>query len=293
MFDGIHPGHRMVLDQAIRAARIGNYASVVFSFSNHPQSVISQTPTKLLSSLDERLAAFEAMGFDAALILPFTPELKDMTAEDFVKTILIDTLRVKAVSVGYDNRFGRGRRGDGDFLREQGDLYGFDVTVVEPVKVDQQIVSSTLIRKLLTYGELEKANRLLGRPYTLSGTVVSGHGRGKEIGFPTANIAVSDDRLVPALGVYAGMLSLDGQASAYAAVCNIGHAPTFGGEAQPRMEVHVLGQAPQDFYNHRVRFAFHHRLREERAFPNVSELVRQIEFDCAEARRLLMMESTR
>lgn len=286
MFDGVHLGHHMVLEQAIRASKIQQLASVVFTFANHPQSIVAQTPTPLLSTLDERLAAFEAMGFDAALVLDFTPELRDIPAEAFVQRILLETLHVKAVSVGYDHRFGKGRQGDGAFLKAQGEQVGFEVTIVEPVRVGNQIISSTLIRKLLSYGDLDRANQLLGHPYCLTGTVVSGVGRGRTIGFPTANLQVATDRLVPAHGVYAGTACVEGDPAPRPAVCNIGVAPTFADQPQARIEVHVL-DLEDDLYGKRLAFTFLHHLREERAFPSVNELVTQLQQDCLQARELL------
>jgi riboflavin kinase / FMN adenylyltransferase len=286
MFDGIHLGHHMVLEQAIRVAKINQLESVVFTFTNHPQSVVSKTPTPLLSTVEERLAAFEAMGFDAVLMLDFTSELKDMPAETFVQSILLDTLHVKAVSVGYDHRFGKNRQGDGPFLKTQGQIHGFEVYVIEPVRVDHQIVSSTLIRKLLSYGDLDKANQLMGRPYTLTGAVVGGVGRGKSIGFPTANLDIPPQLLVPAQGVYAGTVRIEGESQVWPAVCNIGLAPTFGDQIQPRMEVHILDYN-QDLYGKTLTFTFLHHLRKERVFPSVDALIAQLHDDCQEARTLL------
>jgi riboflavin kinase/FMN adenylyltransferase len=289
MFYGIHAGHRMVLEQALRVSKIQGLNSVVFTFANHPQSVISQTPTQLLSSLDERLAAFAQMGFDAALVLDFTPDIRDLNADDFVQTILLDTLQVKAVSIGYDHRFGQGRRGDGDFLKRKGATLGFDVDIIEPVRVDQQIVSSTLIRKLLSYGDLAKANQLLGQPYRLSGLVQSGMERGRTIGFPTANIHPKGDRLVPAKGVYAGFAQIGETPQRHAAVCNIGLAPTFGDQTQPRVEVHLL-DFEGDLYGQTVAFEFLIRLRDEQTFASVDALIQQVQLDCIQARQYLSSE---
>lgn len=291
MFDGIHVGHRMVLEQAIRVSKIQGLASVVFTFANHPQSVISQTPTPLLSTLDERIKAFEAFGVDAALILDFTPELRDISAEDFVQTILVDTLHVKAVSVGYDHRFGKDRRGDGTFLKTQGKRHGFEVVIVDPVRIGNQIVSSTLIRKLLSYGDLDRANELLGHPYPITGTVVSGVGRGRTIGFPTANLVIPPERLIPAQGVYAGTVTLADEDLQRPALCNIGVSPTFGDQTQTRMEVHLLDYT-EDLYGKAMTFHFLHRLRDERVFPTVNELIAQLEADCGTARTLLNIEDS-
>ncbi len=286
MFDGVHLGHHMVLEQAIRAARIENLDSAVFTFANHPQSIVSQTPTPLLSTLDERLAEFNRMGFDVALVLDFTPQLRDIQAEDFVQTILLDTLHEKAVSVGYDHRFGKDRLGDGAFLKAAGERYGFQVEIVEPVRVGNQIISSTLIRKLLSYGDLNRANTLLGRPYTVTGKVISGVGRGKTIGFPTANMEIPSNRLIPAHGVYVGWVQMDDESIHRPAICNIGLAPTFGDQNQSRVEVHLLDFVG-NLYEKAMTFHFLERLREERAFPSVTELVDQVKRDCQSARSLL------
>lgn len=291
MFDGVHLGHRMVLEQAIRMAKINNLASVVFTFANHPQTIISQTPTPLLSTLEERLAAFAGFGFDAALVLDFTPEIQHISADDFVKTILVDTLHVKAVSVGYDHRFGKDRKGDGAFLTAQGEQYGFRVDIIDPVKVGSQIISSTLIRKLLSFGDLDKANQLLGRPYLLTGTVMTGVGRGKTIGFPTANLHVPPERLIPAHGVYAGTATIEGDSTEHPAVCNVGLAPTFGDQHQARVEVHVLDYQ-RDLYGKTMTFTFLHRLRDEKTFPSVDALIAQLHTDCSEAKtHLARLES--
>jgi riboflavin kinase/FMN adenylyltransferase len=280
MFDGIHVGHRMILENALRQARQHQAHSVVFSFANHPQVLISQTPTQLLSSLEERLAAFEAMGYTDALILDFTPELKNLSAADFVKTILVDHLAVRSVTVGYDHRFGAGRLGDGAFLTQCGQSYGFDTQIIDPVRVGDQIVSSTLIRKLLSYGDLEQANRLLGREYALEGPVEEGLQRGRQLGFPTANLAIPSQRLIPATGTYGGTAVVLGEA--YPAVCNIGLSPTFGDQTAKRVEVHLLGYTGDAFYGESVRFYFSRRLRDERKFPSAEALIEQIRRDCAE-----------
>ncbi len=286
MFDGVHLGHHMVLEQALRAAKINQLQSVVFTFNNHPQSLISQTPTPLLSTTEERLEAFGAMGFDAALVLDFTPDVKDLSAEAFVQTILLDTLHVKAVSIGYDHRFGKGRQGDGVYLKAQGEQLGFDVAIIDPVTVDQQIVSSTLIRKLLSFGDLERANHLLGRAYRVTGTVTQGVGRGRQIGFPTANLSLPENRLLPAQGVYAGTVSLLDEAQDLPAVCNIGLCPTFGDQLQTRMEVHLLDYQA-DLYGKTLTFNFMHHLRSEQTFPSVQHLVDQLNTDCKTAKAIL------
>lgn len=286
MFDGVHQGHRVVLQQALDFAKANGVRSLVLTFNNHPQSVVSKTPLPLLSTTQERLDAFAQMGFDAALVLDFTPQLRELTADRFVAEVLVQSLEAKMVSVGYDHRFGADRRGDGEFLQTSGRRYGFEVAIVEPIRVDEQIISSTMIRKLLAYGDIEHAGRLLGHPYRVCGQVTQGVGRGRTIGFPTANITLPPLRMLPKQGVYAGWADLhDGQAP-IAAVCNIGLSPTFGDQVQPRLEVHLLDTA-MDLYGRTLCFTFTARLRNEMAFESVEALVAQITTDCQGARLVL------
>jgi riboflavin kinase/FMN adenylyltransferase len=286
MFDGIHVGHVMVLENALREAKIRQIPSVVVSFANHPQFLISQTPTQLLSTLEERLQVFEAMGFDYALILDFDAWLKDLTAEAFISLILCEHLGVQSVTVGYDHRFGRNRAGDGELLRQAGAKMGFDVQIIDPVRTllepsesGGQIVSSTLIRKLLAYGEIEQANQLLGRPYHLQGLVEPGMQRGRKLGFPTANLAIEPHRLIPGNGTYGGQAELSGKT--YPAVCNIGLCPTFGDQTAKKVEVHLLGYEGPDFYGASVKMTFFRKIRDEQKFPSVDALIAQIRQDCA------------
>lgn len=293
MFDGVHVGHVMVLENALKQAHLKQIPSVVVSFANHPQFLISKTPTKLLSSLDERLKTFEKMGFDYAVVLEFNEWLKNLSADDFIHQILIDALGVKSVTVGYDHRFGKNRAGDGTLLKQAGAQAGFDVQIIDPVRTELslpegggQIVSSTLIRKLLAYGKVELANQLLGYPYAITGQVEPGLQRGRQLGFPTANLHVEDhSRLIPGNGTYAGIAELQGRR--YQAVCNIGLSPTFGDQTHKRVEVHLLGYTGPDFYDSTLKFQWTHRLRDEQRFKNLEDLIAQIEQDCAQAITLL------
>ncbi len=291
MFDGLHMGHRKVLESALHQAQTLQIPSIVFSFSNHPQFLLSKTPPELLSSLNERLEGLKALGFDHALILDFDEDLKNRSAMDFVRTLLLNHLNVKNVSVGYDHCFGANRQGDGDFLKRSGQEFNFKVQIIEPVQVtypahnNQQIVSSTLIRKLLRYGQIHHANTLLGYPYPLSGSVGFGEKRGRTLGFPTANLDVEKYRLVPAIGTYSGIATLKNKP--YIAVCNIGHAPTFGDQPLKRVEIHLLDYSGDEFYGEPLTLNFHHFLRDEKKFKSADELVTQIKLDCDQARNHL------
>ncbi|WP_303672791.1 bifunctional riboflavin kinase/FAD synthetase [Vampirovibrio chlorellavorus] len=290
MFDGVHVGHVMVLENALREARLFKVPSVVVSFANHPQFLISKTPTQLLSTLQERLARFEAMGFDHALILDFDDWLKNLSADAFIELILMRHLGVKSVTVGYDHRFGKNRAGDSDLLKRFGQSHGFSVQVIDPVRTETtlpegggQIVSSTLIRKLLAYGDVELANTLLGQHYHISGTVEGGLQRGRKLGFPTANLSIEAHRLIPGSGTYAGYATLNGVT--YPAVCNIGVCPTFDDPVGKRVEVHLLDYTQADFYGHTLTMRFTHKLRDEQKFPNIQALIAHIQADCQQARQ--------
>lgn len=291
MFDGVHLGHQRVLGNAIQQAKLLAIPSVVFSFADHPQVLLSETPTQLLSTLDERLEEFEKLGFDYALILDFNPWLKNLSPTEFVDQILLKALGIKHVTVGYDHRFGKNRAGNGEVLKTMGQQLGFEVAIIEPVKLPDNgpIASSTLIRKLLSYGDIKEANLLLGKPYRLSGTVEKGLQRGQTLGFPTANLACAKNRVVPAVGTYGGFAILDG--TQYQAVCNIGHSPTFEETLlKPRIEVHLLDYNGPAFYDQPLSMNFVAHLRDEMKFPTVNDLVCQIEADCQLTRHLLQSQ---
>ncbi|MDX2085970.1 MAG: riboflavin biosynthesis protein RibF [Candidatus Melainabacteria bacterium] len=281
MFDGVHVGHQMVLERAVKEARFRKILALVFSFANHPQHVLAKTPVPLLSTLGQRLEHFRHLGFDAAWVPPFDPKIQAMSARDFVQNVLVERLKVAHITVGYDFRFGSDRLGDTDFLTDFGKRQGFSVEVVPPVRVDHQVVSSTLIRKLLSYGNVAEAARLLGQVYAVTGTVQQGFQRGRALGFPTANIVTQDPSLlIPANGTYAGYAWVRG--AYYPAVCNVGQSPTFDDPTpKKRVEVHLMDyHQAESLYNETLGFAFCLRLRDEQRFPSVDHLVRQIHQDC-------------
>jgi riboflavin kinase/FMN adenylyltransferase len=272
-----------VLENALRDARVNGWQSVVFCFSNHPQSLLSQSPPKLLSSAEQRLSTFEQMGFDHAVMIPFDTQIQHVSPRQFVETILIHGLNAHSVTVGYDFRFGEHGAGETHFLAQCGTTFGFKAQIIQPIRSQDQIISSTIIRKLLTYGDLEQANRLLGYPYRLEGTVIQGDGRGRTIGFPTANLAIAPERLIPATGTYSGIATVSGKK--YPAVCHIGTCPTFlENQLEKRVEIHVLDYQGEAFYGTSMQFEFLHKLRDEQKFNSADALVAQIHQDCAKAR---------
>lgn len=310
-FDGVHRGHRVLLRRTVDTALDRGLRSVAVTFEPHPAAVLrpgSEPPR--LQSLDERIDALAERGVDQVLVLPFTAELAARSAEEFISVVLVEAIGTRRVVIGTNFRFGNRAAGNVVTLVEQGESHGFTVEAVTLRELDGQAVSSSAIRRGLTAGELAWASAALGRPYELDGEVVTGDGRGRTIGVPTANLAVAADRLVPGNGVYAGHASLDGDEPGsdgaparaagddtghspvrgpWRAVTNVGVRPTFDGTTRS-VEVHLVDvpvDAGLDLYGQRLRFRFEHRIRGEQRFASVDELVARIGTDIAETRDLL------
>lgn len=283
VFDGVHLAHRAILAAAVGRARAAAVPAVACTFDPHPAQVLQpDRAPRPITTLDERLALLEEAGIDAAVVLEFTPTLAAVEAEAFVKDVLLGRLRARQVVVGFNHRFGRGAAGDARLLQDLGGRLGFEVAVMPPLLVDGVPVSSTEVRQVLGRGDVELARRYLGRPYTLGGRVVEGAGRGRQLGFPTANIEPDRPPLVPP-GVYACLARTPG--GQFGAVANIGVRPTFGGEGLV-IEAHLLDFSGA-LYGARLALAFARRLREERRFPGPQALREQIGHDAAAARAAL------
>jgi len=270
--DGVHVGHQEILRRVReRAAEIGGTAAAL-TFAQHPLEIVrpEQAPA-LITPLPLKLLLLERLGMAAAVVIHFSAALAALPARDFVERVLVDGLRAAGVCVGYDFGFGRGRQGNAELLRELSGVHGFWLDVVPPVSVDGRVVSSRVIRGLLIQGRVEDAQRLLGRPYCLAGEVERGAGRGRGLGFPTANLAVPNPGLL-ADGVYAGRVLVRG--AFRDAMMNLGRAPTFG-EGERRLEIHVPGWG-EALYGEGVLAFFLARLRDERRFPDEAALRAQL-----------------
>ena len=278
MFDGVHLGHKEVIGSAQKMALINNSPCVALSFSTHPQFITARTPTPQLTTLDDRLDLFEKVGVDIAIILDFDKTFSQISAEDYIKDILVGSLNAKSITIGYDHRFGRGKRGNQFLLKELAPAFGYDLQVIPPITMDGQIISSSVIRKLIKYGEVVFANKLLGRQYKLIGTVERGAKRGRELGFPTANVSIKCNLVVPACGVYAVELQIGDSIIKRPAVLNIGFRPTFADRNKPTFEAFIL-DFDQDIYGQTVSLYFKYRLRDEKKFASAQELVDQINKD--------------
>ncbi len=285
-FDGVHAGHRAVIAELNSLARREGLASVVVTFDRHPLALLNpaKCPTELVS-VSQKLDLLAETGIDATVVLTFDHALSSLPPEDFVRDILVDTLHAKHVSVGRDFRFGAKGAGDADLLTELGRQYGFDVRLIDDVMPHgERRVSSTWIRELLSTGDVRSATRLLGHLPTVRGVVVHGAARGRELGFPTANLSPDSEGLIPADGVYAGWLTDHG--ARYPAAISIGNNPTFDGVPQKQVEAYVLDQEI-DLYDHVVEVAFVEHIRGMVAFTGIEPLIRQIEDDVVKTRAIL------
>jgi len=287
MFDGVHVGHRRLLSRVRSLARERGVAAVVVTFDRHPLRVVRPDAVPpLLTSLRQRVELLEATGVDRILLLRFTPDRSHQPAEEFAERVLFGLLGARAVVTGGNFRFGHRAAGDAALLARLGAPRGVEVVQAPLAAVDGEPVSSTRVRIALGRGDVAAAARLLGRPFALAGRVGHGDRRGRALlGVPTANLRLPPGLLVPAAGIYAGRLAGAPLQGAAPAAVSVGVNPTFGG-SDLRVEAHVL-DVDVDLYGRRVTLEFEHRLRPERRFDSVEDLVAGMRADIATVRRLL------
>jgi riboflavin kinase / FMN adenylyltransferase len=282
-FDGLHRGHMTIIDQVRRRAEERAATPVVMTFDPHPTRVIRPDKAPpLLMTLPQKLDGLARAGIEGVVIVEFTPELSQWEPGRFVVSVLADWLRVAEVWVGANFLFGHNRAGNYSLLKLLGERYGFKAEQIEPVRYKEFVVSSTRVRRLVLEGRVDEAAALLGHHYFIDGHIVGGEHRGRQIGFPTANLA-TDNELTPPDGVYATLVTLDGVN--YRSVTNIGRRPTFGPGTASVIEAHILG-LNRDLYGAAARLVFVQRLREERTYATVSALQEQIRADCEQAETL-------
>jgi riboflavin kinase/FMN adenylyltransferase len=287
-FDGVHCGHRDVVERIVKRAAALKTASILVTFEPHPLEVVNPTAAPLLlTTREEKLEVLAETGIDYLAVLPFTRALSEYSAEDFVELILRRRFRLQELFIGYDHGFGRQRAGNVSVLRSLGERDGFSVEVVDPVSnPDGHAVSSTSIRRAVAGGDLARAAVGLGRPYSVSGRVIQGAQRGRTIGFPTLNLGVPPARkLLPPEGVYAVRVQTPG--GPVGGMMNLGPRPTFG-DATTTLEAHLFDSAG-DYYDAEVRVDFVSRLRETRKFPSVDALREQLGQDERDARDALTL----
>jgi riboflavin kinase/FMN adenylyltransferase len=282
-FDGLHRGHLKILDRVKRGAIERGGVAMAMTFDPHPPRVVRpDRAPPLLMTTEQRIDALGRAGIRAVAVVTFTRELSQWDPDTFVRSVLVEWLRVAEVWVGANFLFGHERVGNFSVLRTLGQRYGFRAEKIDPVRYKEFVVSSTRIRRLVAEGRMDEAAALLGHPYTLDGRVVEGRRRGRAIGFPTANLHTTNE-LIPPHGVYATTLTVDG--IIHAALTNIGSNPTFGDSDRTTIETYVL-RFDGDLYGRDVRLGFVQRLRDERRFDDVDGLKAQIEADRRRAERL-------
>lgn len=282
-FDGLHRGHQKILDRVRRAASEHGGTAVVLTFDPHPTRIIRPDKAPpLLMTAEQKRHALERAGMDGMAVVEFTRDLAGWDPERFVRVVLVDWLHVVEVWVGANFLFGRERSGNFTLLRLLGAQLGFRAEKIDPVRYKDFVVSSTRIRRLISEGRVDEAGALLGHHYTIDGLVVEGEGRGRTLGFPTANLRTSNE-VLPPNGVYAAFVRTGGRI--LPSLVNIGLRPTFGDVDRPVIEAHVLGMEVQ-LYGREIEIAFVVRLRDERRFESAEALVRQIDADRERALKL-------
>ena len=282
-YDGLHRGHRRVLERVVAGAGRGQGSTALVTFDPHPRCVLApDTCPPTLTTVDEKAELIGQLGVDRLIVLPFTRKLSQLSATEFLDR-LVDRVPLRGLVVGHDFALGHDRQGNQEFLEGYGRGHGFAVEAIEPFALEGQVVSSSVIRRLLLEGNVAHAARLLGRHYSISSYVEHGTGTGSRIGYPTANFAVTPNKLVPRTGVYAVWVDIDGRQ--YQGAMNVGYRPTFG-ENRLTVEAFILDFAG-DIYHQDVRARFVQRIRDEKKFESVDALVAQISHDVERARSIL------
>jgi riboflavin kinase/FMN adenylyltransferase len=287
VFDGVHAGHRYLLEKLQQRAAEKNLLSGVVTFNPHPQSVLHpHDQLAWLSSLNDRVTTFQQLGLNIVAVLTFTPKLAQLSARDFM-SLLKKYLRMRGIMVGPDFALGRGGEGNINLLRTLGDEMKFSVEVISPYTVNGEIVSSTLIRQALTQGDMKRVEELMGHHFYLTGKVVNSDKRGRVLGFPTANLDIKPQQALPDNGIYATIARVDGKQ--FLSATNIGTRPTFG-KGKRMLETHLLDYEG-NLYGKEIRVEFVQKLRDEQRFLSSEELKTQIEKDVRTVKALLAKDS--
>ncbi len=286
-FDGVHCGHKAIIERIITIAKKINGNSVAITFSPHPQAVLCNHKKKLyiINTTEEKIKLFEPLGIDYLIIIPFTKEFSKIPYDKFIKDYLVDKIKVATLVIGYDHHFGNNREGSISHLKYLSEKYSFNIEEVSAQYINEEAVSSTKIRNALLAGEIAKANKYLGYFYSITGKVVKGNGLGRTLNFPTANIEVNEtDKLIPADGVYAVKVIVDN--TVYNGMLNTGIRPTIGGTKRVN-EVNIFNFSGE-IYNSNITILFMERLRNEIYFPDINKLKEQLILDKEAALKILL-----
>lgn len=274
-FDGIHKGHQVLIEKATEYAKKNNVISTVFTFNNHPVNYFKPNSIKNIITNNDKIKILKTMGVDYIINIPFDEYMTKISGYDFVKDILIDKLGVKKIIVGHDFTFARNKEGNIALLKELSKKYGFLLEIVNPVKIDDIRISSSYIRKLILDGKVEDARKYLGRNYKLSGEVIHSKKLGRTIGFPTANISIDENIIIPKVGIYATKVYVNG--TIYYGATNVGYNPTVNGK-KLSIETNIL-EFNDDIYGKIITIEFLERIRDEKKFNGIEELKEQLQKD--------------
>ncbi|WP_236909177.1 bifunctional riboflavin kinase/FAD synthetase [Clostridium sp. Cult3] len=276
-FDGIHFGHKYLIEDTVKKAKHKKLKPGVLLFRNHTKTILNndRDSIPILTSNEQKLKILEELGVEVVYIIDFDESLMKLSSEEFVENIIIGKLNAKLITVGFDYRFGYKAMGNSEYLKELGKKEGFETNIVMPITIEDQIVSSTIIRNLLMKGQVEKANKFLGRYYTILGHVVEGSSRGTKLGYPTANIRLDDNYVIPKIGVYKTITIVDSKQ--YLSLTNIGYNPTFN-ENKLKIENHILN-FNKNIYGQLIEVLFVNFIRDDIKFNSAKELIDQIKSD--------------
>ncbi len=276
MFDGVHLGHREVIQATLDYAHSHNIKTAVITLANHPRQLTRGGAPKLITNLDTRLAIFEELGIDYALILEFNETLMNTSAQDYLKRYLMEILNVEFISTGYDHHFGKNRSGTPLMLQSWALEHKVQLKIIDAHKFNNEIVSSSMIRELITQGKVDQANKILGYQFMIISKVIEGDRRGVKLGFPTANLKLPEDMVIPAKGVYCGQVIVHKQT--YQCVMNIGTRPSFTDSDEVIIEAHILN-FNADIYGETITLKLNRKLRDEIKFNSAEDLIKQIKKD--------------
>jgi len=286
-FDGVHLGHRQIISQLVEESSACGGESVLITFYPHPRHIVQPDQTlEELTTLEERILLLSSYGLQNLVVVPFTPEFADLSAEAYVRDFLVAKFNPHAIIIGYDHKFGNKREGDFHLLEKLSEQYGYRVKEISEKLIKDAIISSTRIRRALQSGQIEEANELLGHPYFFSGRVIPGNQLGRTIGYPTANLQIAEKgKLLPGNGVYAITAQLEGSSEILKGMMNIGTRPTVDGSF--RMSEVNLFNFNQDIYGRHLTVWIHHFLREEKKFSGLEALKQQLKSDQEQSIKLL------
>lgn len=284
-FDGVHLGHQEIIKDLVLSAKTNHAKSVVITFDPHPRKVLQpDIPLQLIQSIEEKIIVLQTTGIDYLIVIPFNKAFSQLSSLEFIEKILVDKIGCKKLVIGYDHHFGKNREGSFEYLKNNGGLFGFEVKEISAKKINETKISSTAIRTYITEGAMDKVNQLLNYTYFMSGKIIDGEKIGRTIGFPTANIAIHPDKLIPKIGVYLAKIELDNKS--FFGMLNIGIKPTFGKHVLG-VEMHIF-DFNEDIYNKTVKLLLYQRIRDEIAFNNVNELINQLQKDKTTCQNIML-----